>query len=120
MGRIALWLREQVPTDLQEVFKSTRRSIVSFDDNRADPDYERHAFHLAVWVHAEIVRIHPFEDGNGRSARAMMNWVLARLDLRPIAIEVPKQEYRDALNHYYQKGDLQVLLDLALALYPVG
>ena len=47
-----------------------------------------------------------------------MNWILVRLGLRPIAIETPKQEYHDSLNHYYRSQDIQPLLDLSLSLYP--
>ena len=31
---------------------------------------------LAAWTHAEFVRIHPFEDGNGRTARLMSGYYL--------------------------------------------
>ncbi|KAL3110411.1 hypothetical protein niasHT_018241 [Heterodera trifolii] len=33
---------------------------------------------LAVWAHYEVVRIHPFFDGNGRAARLFMNLILRR------------------------------------------
>jgi len=47
----------------------------------------------------------------------MMNVVLVRLGLRPLAIELPKQEYLAALNHYYTMGNLDPLEDLALRVY---
>lgn len=109
--------RSEVPQKLDQIFRTTRESISSFDDNQDDREYERKAFHLAVWAHAEVIRAHPFEDGNGRSARALMNWILVRLGLRPIAIEVPRQEYHDCLNAYYRERELQPLMDLALRLY---
>ncbi len=37
-----------------------------------------HPFELAALVHAKLTWIHPFEDGNGRTARAVMNWILMR------------------------------------------
>lgn len=37
-----------------------------------------HPFELAAMVHAKIAWIHPFEDGNGRTARALMNFLLMR------------------------------------------
>lgn len=39
---------------------------------------------LAAWVHAEWIRIHPFANGNGRSARTLANWILARFRLLPV------------------------------------
>jgi fido (protein-threonine AMPylation protein) len=109
--------RSKVLVRLDEIFLEVRTSITSFDANPEDLSYEEKGFALAVWAHAEIVRVHPFEDGNGRSARAVMNWILVRLGLRPIAIEVPKDEYHGCLNHYYRHGDLQPLVDVALSLY---
>jgi Fic family protein len=112
--------RTEVLAQLEQVFRSVRESIASFDDSPGDSNYDESAFRLALWAHAEVVRVHPFEDGNGRSARALMNWILVRLGLRPIDIRVPKQEYHSCLNHYYRTNDLSPLLDLALSLYPVG
>jgi Fic family protein len=71
-------------------------------------------------VHAEAIRIHPFEDGNGRSTRALLNWILVRLGLRPIAFDIVKQEYLACLNHYYSTGDIQPLIDLCIRLSSGG
>jgi hypothetical protein len=40
--------------------------------------------------------------------------------LRPVAIEAVKQEYTEALNHYFVTSDLDPLVDLYLRLSPVG
>lgn len=45
-----------------------------------------------------------------------MNGVLVGLGLAPIAVEAVKQEYNEALNHYFSSRDLQVLVDLMLQL----
>ena len=37
---------------------------------------ELHPLELAAWCHWKLVRIHPFQDGNGRTARIAMNFVL--------------------------------------------
>ena len=41
---------------------------------------------IAFEAHRRLVGIHPFNDGNGRTARLMMNLVLARAGYPPIAI----------------------------------
>ena len=44
---------------------------------------------LCAWAHGEFIRIHPFADGNGRMARAVLLWLATRyglpafIDLRP-------------------------------------
>jgi Fic family protein len=40
----------------------------------------------AFEAHMELVGIHPFNDGNGRTARLLMNLVLARAGFPPVAI----------------------------------
>jgi Fic family protein len=109
--------RDQVPALLRDVFVRLQRSLRSLEENTADPAYEPSAVHIAVWAHAQLIRIHPYEDGNGRSTRALMNWVLVRSGLRPIALEAPKQEYNAALNHYFAHGEIEPLIDLALRIY---
>ena len=39
---------------------------------------------LAAWTHSEWVRIHPFSNGNGRTARILTNAVLMRYGLPPV------------------------------------
>lgn len=111
--------RDAVERELLALFAPARRELEDLQRNSDSPDYETAAIWLAVRLHAEVIRIHPFEDGNGRSSRALMDWVLVRLGLRPIPIEACKQEYVDALNSYFHKRDAKVLLDLFLRLYPL-
>jgi Fic family protein len=81
--------RDDVDAELEELFKKLRASLASFGENSEQAGYDELAIHAAVWAHAEVVRIHPFEDGNGRSSRLLMNWILVFLGLRPLRIEVP-------------------------------
>ena len=43
-------------------------------------NYEKklHPAELAGIIHNMLVRLHPFTDGNGRTARVVMNWILMR------------------------------------------
>jgi Fic family protein len=109
--------RSRVVERLAETFDRLLRSIASFDASPDDPTYERSAFQTALWVHAELIRIHPFEDGNGRCSRLIMNCVLLRLGLLPVAFEVVKYEYFDCLNQYFERNRIEPLLDLALRIY---
>jgi len=106
--------RSQVVAKLETVFEKLRVSLGSLDANRADPAYEKSAFHIAIWAHAEVIRIHPFEDGNGRCSRLLLNWVLVRTGLRPIHYAAPRQEYLDCLNRYFQDGRVENLIALWL------
>jgi Fic family protein len=39
---------------------------------------------VAAWAHSEWVRIHPFSNGNGRTARLLANAILLRYGLPPV------------------------------------
>jgi len=57
-----------------------------------------HPVHFAAFLHRELVTIHPFLDGNGRTARLLMNLSLLQ-DGYPIAVIPPvlRAQYLDAL-----------------------
>ena len=64
-----------------------------------------HPFELAAVVHAKLAWIHPFEDGNGRTARAIMNFILRKKELPMFFIPYEKrEEYYKALEQADQ-GD---------------
>jgi fido (protein-threonine AMPylation protein) len=112
--------RADVTERLDKVFDAVAKQLARLEANREAEDYESVALYLAVWLHAEVIRIHPFEDGNGRTSRALMSTVLVRLGLRPISIDAPKQEYIDALNLFYKTENFDPLMDLTLGLYDTG
>jgi len=56
------------------------------------------AIELAAYAHHELVRIHPFVDGNGRTARLLMNLILMRDGYPPaVIIKKERKKYFDSL-----------------------
>ena len=51
-----------------------------------------HPFELAILIHAKLTWIHPFEDGNGRTSRAIMNWILMKNGYPMFFIPFEKRE----------------------------
>jgi Fic family protein len=67
---------------------------------------EFHPVALAAMLHYRLVRIHPFDDGNGRISRLLMNYVLLKNGLPPLVIKsTDKRNYLSALNSA-DAGDL--------------
>ena len=62
----------------------------------------RHPVELAAYVHDRLVNIHPFTDGNGRTARLVMNWILIKAKFPPVIVEeTERHQYYNEL----EKGD---------------
>lgn len=62
---------------------------------------EVHPAWLAAMMHYKFVRIHPFDDGNGRVARLIMNYILLKNGYPPAIIkssDKDKNDYLYALN----------------------
>lgn len=66
-------------------------------------------------IHHRITQIHPFRDGNGRSSRALLNWMLREKGLPPIYFKFPeKDSYYAALEQADKYGDYTELLRLTI------
>jgi Fic family protein len=61
-----------------------------------------HPIELGAILHNKLVRIHPFTDGNGRTARLIANWILLKNHFPMFIIDL-----RDKINYYkaIEKGD---------------
>jgi Fic family protein len=65
---------------------------------------------VATWIHHRFTQIHPYQDGNGRVARALTTMMLLRADLLPLIVDRDlRVEYINAL----EAADLGSLTDLA-------
>ncbi|MFH0978339.1 MAG: Fic family protein [Candidatus Woesearchaeota archaeon] len=86
---------EYQPPDEKDVPKLLKKMITFYDENKR----KIHPFVLACLIHAQFVEIHPFEDGNGRTGRALMNWVLLQSDYPKLFVPVKlRPKYYEAID----------------------
>jgi len=76
-----------VPTYMQQLSEEIKRGVE-----------DRSPIEFTARIHTKLVMIHPFEDGNGRTARLVMNAILLSAKLPLIIINfADKQRYFDAI-----------------------
>lgn len=82
------------PTETPKMMEDLMSWYKSRDQANMDPVL------LSSEFHHRFVRIHPFDDGNGRIARLLVNFILMKNQLPPIIIKSQqKDEYLTALQH---------------------
>jgi len=60
----------------------------------------------AIMAHLKFVSIHPFTDGNGRTARLLMNALLLQYGYAPIIVRpTDRKKYLSAIENYQTKND---------------
>ena len=74
---------EETPAKMQELVEWFRKEKVKPDVN---------PIILAALFHYRFIRIHPFDDGNGRVARILMNFILMQFGYPPAIIKTEDKE----------------------------
>jgi Fic family protein len=99
------------PPEWTEVRNNMKWFIADFEAKKSDLN----SIELASYVHAEFVRIHPFQDGNGRTARLLLNFMLMKAGYQPVIIEAKDRPiYYESLNDFAVTGNLENFYNLIL------
>ncbi len=73
---------------------------------------------LAAVVHNQFENIHPFQDGNGRVGRLLLNNILLKHDLPPINVELKnRKRYYNSLQEYQKNRNIRPTIELILKEY---
>lgn len=80
---------DKVAGELRAFERTLQRAIAALDaryphGEELDADGLSAVVDLCAWTHAEWVRIHPFANGNGRTARILANALLMRYGVPPV------------------------------------
>ncbi|WP_105616459.1 Fic family protein [Vallitalea okinawensis] len=94
-----------IPPDFLVLSELMRDFIVWYHSNEAK---ELHPIARATRVHGEFVKIHPFIDGNGRTARLLLNLELMKAGYPPIVIKNKNRvEYYEAFDKAHITGNYE-------------
>ncbi len=77
--------------------------------------FSGHPLERAARLHTDFVGIHPFVDGNGRTARLLMNFDLMKSGLLPIVIKAADRlNYYEALDKALTQNEYRDFLDILI------
>lgn len=108
---------DHLPPDALQVESDMHRFVNWYQTDGAS----LHPVERAARVHADFVRIHPFVDGNGRTARLLMNLELMKSGFPPAVLPVEKRlEYYEALDAAHTGNDYGPFVTLVVTIAEAG
>lgn len=103
--KIAHW--KDAPHRMAELDFELRGQTKKLKAPQTESDYKK-VIQLAAQMSNRLACIHPYENGNGRASRLLMNAVLLRAGLPEIAFKKPKSAYLRAMRQA-DDGDFSLL-----------
>lgn len=101
-----------IPPDYLKVPELMEKLILTYNTWN-----EYHPIIQAVLLHGELVKIHPFADGNGRTSRLLMNLVLMNSGYNPVIIKKEDRlKYYEALDKAHMTNDYTDFIKLVTKL----
>ena len=89
---------QDTPAKMEELMNWYKENLIN---------KEIHSLMFAVEFHHRFIRIHPFDDGNGRMARLLMNLLLMQKGFPPVIVKVKDKEDYYSVLHLADSGNLE-------------
>ncbi len=114
-----------VPGEMHKLMSELQQRVACLDEvdkqgdpSVLDPDFVKAVLETAAWLHCEWVRIHPFVNGNGRTARMWVLWLCGRYGLPPLLKVRPRPDMGyNAASQLGATGDYGLFLQYLLFRY---
>ena len=105
------WMK--VPMKLKDFCEELNKRRKAIDTTDELSIYE-----LSFWAHYELVTIHPWADGNGRTSRLLMNLLQMEYDVLPTKVyKEDKAEYIQALIDTREAEDTDIFINCMAKLH---
>jgi len=103
----------KVPARLTDFCEELNKRRKDIDANDIAAIYE-----LSFWAHFELVTIHPWADGNGRTCRLLMNLLQMEFGVLPTKVlKEDKTKYIQALIDTREQEDINIFIDCMTRLH---
>ncbi len=106
---------QDVLRECLELFMQVERYIHQLDHLQStlgEAEFAEEALKVACYTHCELIRIHPFRNGNGRTARTCINYFARRYGRLPVPFERPKGDYIDANRSWLDHRRIEHMMNL--------
>ena len=104
---------QKVPSRLEAFCEQLNERRKAIDNNDIAAIYD-----LSFWAHFELVTIHPWADGNGRTCRLLMNLLQWEFGVLPTKVlKEDKSEYIQALIDAREHEDVNIFLNCMTRLH---
>ena len=94
------------PPSYIKVYDRMKKYFVTINDENNDLWYN------IAFSHAQLMKVHPFIDGNGRCARIVLNYQLIKNGFNPVVIRFEdKDKYFDLLEEFKVNKNIELLIE---------
>jgi len=94
------------PPSYIKVYDRMKKYFVTINDENNDLWYN------IAFSHAQLMKVHPFIDGNGRCARIVLNYQLIKNGFNPVVIRFEdKDKYFDLLEEFKVNKNIEPLIE---------
>ena len=92
---------EYVAADPEIIFRELEKLFLDIEVLLKTKINSCEIFYYASLIHLEFVKIHPFQDGNGRAARLLEKWFLqSKIGNKASSIQLEKNYFKNLKDYY--------------------